>query len=99
MTFDQLFEQRRAAGVSLAGRTVAFDFGEAGSFHTSRSGGGVARGIGAPDCTFWMSIDDCDRLHHGRLDTDAAFIDGRIKAKGDLAAALEYVGLFPLRED
>lgn len=98
MTFDDLFERCAAVGRSLESKSVGFDFGELGAFSVGAAGAGLTRELGKPDCTFWMSAEDCHRLHQGQLDADLAFIDGRINATGDLAAALAYVGMFPLLE-
>ena len=96
MTLDDLFARFTAEGVNLAGRRVAFDLGDAGGFYLAE--GGSRRELGGEaDCTFWMSSEDCAKLHAGDLDLDAAFIDGRLRTKGDLAAALAFAGQFPLR--
>jgi putative sterol carrier protein len=97
MTLQDLFARYTGNGVSLGGKRLAIDLGEAGGFYLAENGASRPELGAEADCTFWMSPEDCAKLHAGELDLDAAFIDGRLRTKGDLAAALAFVGQFPIR--
>lgn len=97
MSLDDLFARFTAEGVNLSDRRFAFDLGDAGGFYLAGGGGSKRELGGEADCTFWMTPEDCAKLHAGDLDLDAAFIDGRLRTKGDLAAAMAFAGQFPLR--
>jgi len=97
MSLDDLFARFTSEGINLGGKRIAFDLGDAGGFYLADNGRAKRELGGESDCTFWMTSEDCAKLHAGELDLDAAFIDGRLRTKGDLAAAMAFAGQFPIR--
>lgn len=97
MNLDDLYTRYSGETVMLRGKRLAFDLGDAGGFYLAENGCSKRELGDEADCTFWMTSADCAKLHAGELDLDAAFIDGRLRTKGDLAAALAFAGQFPIR--
>lgn len=88
MTLDELVERCGAAGVFAPGRRVALDCGSDGSLSLDGVDEKISREAGASDATISMSLADLGLLARGELDPDAAFVEGRLKVRGDLSAAL-----------
>jgi putative sterol carrier protein len=89
MTLDELVERCGSAGVLAPGRRVSLDCGADGSLWLDGVDEKVSRdAAGATDATISMSLADFGALARGELDPDAAFVEGRLKVRGDLSAAL-----------
>lgn len=96
MSFEELLERTRGAGIGLEGKRIGFDFGDLGGFVVDGAGA-VTKGLSPCDCTFRMSLEEGEKLFAGELDIDEAFVDGRLKVQGDLAVAVAFAGRLSAR--
>ena len=74
------------------GLSLKFDFKGAGVIHIDD--GAVTNEDLPADCVIQVSQDDFEDLARGRLDPAQAMMRGRLKVRGDLAAAMKLQPIF-----
>ena len=103
VTPDQVFEQMPRyfqpdkAGATAA--TIAFDLsGDQGGKHWLKVHDGIAEtGKGEvenPNLTLLADARDFIKITYGQLDPTAAFMQGKLKIKGDMGLALKFQTMF-----
>lgn len=76
-----------------------FDLDDAGSYHLSILDGKCDMGEGEhddPTVTLSMDIDTLKDVMSGELDGMAAFMQGKIRADGDIMLATKLTQIFPM---
>ena len=95
--FDSLekrVDPSRTAGMH---NTYAFDIDGAGEWTVSVDDGRVNVSDGASpdaDCTITSSAESFERIVAGELNPTSAYMTGKLKVKGDMAAAMKLQKLF-----
>jgi putative sterol carrier protein len=103
VTPDQVFEQMPAyfqadkAGATTA--TIAFDLSgeQAGKYWLKVHDGTAETGKGEvenPNLTLLADARDFIKITYGQLDPTAAFMQGKLKIKGDMGLALKFQTMF-----
>lgn len=82
--------QERLSGSGFTG-SVKFDCGDAGVVLID--GESVSTQNAAADCTVSLAKDDLEAMVAGELDPTAAFMQGKIRADGDLSLAMRLNAL------
>ena len=84
----------RTAGMT---NTYVFDVDGAGQWTVAVDDGKVKVTEGAsadPDCTITSSEENFERIVSGELNPTSAYMTGKLKVEGDMAAALKLQKLF-----
>ena len=78
------------------GATVKFDCGDDGVVYVdgASSPNTVSNDNQDADCTISLDIDVLSDLISGDLDSTAAFMQGKLKVKGDVGKAMQFGTLF-----
>jgi putative sterol carrier protein len=93
MTLDDIVQRLSAAGATVAGKRVKFDFGDAGKLLLDGVAGAVSQGDGAADTTIKIKLEDFLAMSQGQLDPTAAFMQGKLKVEGDMGVAMQLQGV------
>jgi putative sterol carrier protein len=75
-------------------KIIKFDFGSIGKVLLNGPAGTVSNDDGAADATINVGFEDFLKLAQGQLDPMQAFMTGKLKVVGDMAAALKLQSLF-----
>lgn len=89
MTFDEIVAKFKSAGVTVPGKKVKFDFGDAGKILADGGSNSISTEDGAADTTIKMKLDDFIAMSNGSLDPTAAFMQGKLKVEGDMGVAMQ----------
>ncbi|MBL8538102.1 MAG: SCP2 sterol-binding domain-containing protein [Hyphomonadaceae bacterium] len=89
MTYDEILNRFQSAGVTVPGKKVKFDFGDAGKIFLDGAAGKVSTEDAAADTTIKIKLDDFVSMAQGALDATAAFMQGKLKVEGDMGVAMQ----------
>lgn len=87
MRYEEIVEQLSGAKAVIPGKRVKFDFGKAGKIMLDGVAGKVSAEDGKADATLQVKLSDFVSMAEGRLDPLSAYMQQRLKIKGDLALA------------
>ena len=89
MTFDEILNRFSSASVTVPGKKVKFDFGDAGKIYLDGVAGAVSTDDAAADTTIKVKLEDFVSMAQGSLDATAAFMQGKLKVEGDMGVAMQ----------
>ena len=89
MTYDEILNRFQSAGVTVPGKKVKFDFGDAGKIFLDGGAGKVSTEDAAADTTIKVKLDDFVAMAQGSLDATAAFMQGKLRVEGDMGVAMQ----------
>ena len=89
MTFDEILNRFSSASVTVPGKKVKFDFGDAGKIYLDGVAGAVSTDVAAADTTIKVKLEDFVSMAQGSLDATAAFMQGKLKVEGDMGVAMQ----------
>jgi putative sterol carrier protein len=75
--------------VTVPGKKVKFDFGDAGKIFLDGVAGKVSNEDTAADTTIKVKLDDFVAMAQGALDPTAAFMQGKLRVDGDMGVAMQ----------
>jgi len=89
MTFDEILNRFQSGNVTVPGKKVKFDFGDAGKIFLDGVAGKVSNEDTAADTTIKVKLDDFVAMAQGALDPTAAFMQGKLRVDGDMGVAMQ----------
>ncbi|MBL8544390.1 MAG: SCP2 sterol-binding domain-containing protein [Hyphomonadaceae bacterium] len=89
MTYDEILNRFQSAGVTVPGKKVKFDFGDAGKIFLDGGAGKVSTEDAAADTTIKVKLEDFAAMAQGSLDATAAFMQGKLRVEGDMGVAMQ----------
>ena len=89
MTFDEILNRFQSVNVTVPGKKVKFDFGDAGKIFLDGVAGKVSNEDTAADTTIKVKLDDFVAMAQGALDPTAAFMQGKLRVDGDMGVAMQ----------
>lgn len=92
MEVAELADHLRRTEGWLPGKRILLDFGTAGAVMLDGIAGAVGDEPGAADATVTIDWADWLAMIDGRLDPMRAYLGGRLRIAGELAAAMELAG-------
>ena len=96
MSLESVTETLRAAigSDSKVGKKIKFDLGDDGVVFVdaASSPSTVTNDDGDADATMVMALADLEAMLAGELDGMSAFMQGKLKIEGDMAAAMAFQG-------
>jgi putative sterol carrier protein len=93
MTYDEILNRFSSAGVTVPGKRVKFDFGDAGKIFMDGNAGTVSTEDAAADTTIKVKLEDFVDMAGGKLDPTAAFMQGKLRVEGDMGVAMQLQGV------
>ncbi|MEZ5996891.1 MAG: SCP2 sterol-binding domain-containing protein [Hyphomonadaceae bacterium] len=89
MTYDEILNRFTSAGVTVPGKKVKFDFGDAGKIFLDGGANTVSTEDAAADTTIKVKLEDFVDMAGGKLDPTSAFMQGKLKVEGDMGVAMQ----------
>lgn len=89
MTYDEILNRFQSASVTVPGKKVKFDFGDAGKIFLDGGAGTVSTEDAAADTTIKVKLEDFVGMAQGSLDPTAAFMQGKLRVEGDMGVAMQ----------
>jgi len=89
MTYDEILKRFSDANVTVPGKKVKFDFGDAGKIFLDGAANKVSTDDAAADTTIKVKLDDFVSMAQGQLDATAAFMQGKLRVEGDMGVAMQ----------
>src|SRR5215468_2421299 len=93
MSVSDVFKRFSDANVTVPGKKVKFDFGDAGKIFLDGVAGNVSQDDAAADTTIKIKLEDFVAMAQGQLDPTAAFMQGKLKVEGDMGVAMQLQGV------
>ncbi|HVY85631.1 MAG TPA: SCP2 sterol-binding domain-containing protein [Caulobacterales bacterium] len=89
MGVDDILARFSSAGVTVPGKKVKFDFGDAGKILLDGVANTAAKDDGPADTTIKIKLEDFLAMAEGKLDPTAAFMQGKLRVEGDMGVAMQ----------
>ena len=86
----RVFEEKKA---TVPGKRVMLDFGESGVIMLDGVSKTVSNNRGEADTTIQISLENFVAMAQGKLNGTMAFMQGKLKIKGDMATAMKFQSL------
>lgn len=93
MTYDEILKRFTDGNVTVPGKKVKFDFGDAGKIFLDGVGNTVSTEDAAADTTIKVKLEDFVSMAQGSLDATAAFMQGKLRVEGDMGVAMQLQGV------
>jgi putative sterol carrier protein len=93
MTYDEILNRFSSAGVTVPGKKVKFDFGDAGKIFMDGVANAVSSEDSPADTTIKVKLEDFVDMAQGKLDPTSAFMQGKLKVEGDMGVAMQLQGV------
>jgi putative sterol carrier protein len=93
MTYDEILTRFKDGNVTVPGKKVKFDFGDAGKIYLDGVAGAVSADDAAADTTIKVKLEDFVAMAGGSLDPTAAFMQGKLRVDGDMGVAMQLQGV------
>jgi putative sterol carrier protein len=93
MTYEEILNRFSSENVTVPGKKVKFDFGDAGKIFLDGAAGKVSAEDAAADTTIKVKLEDFVDMAQGRLDPTAAFMQGKLRVEGDMGVAMQLQGV------
>lgn len=89
MTYDEILNRFSSATVTVPGKKVKFDFGDAGKIFLDGVANKVSSDDVDADTTIKVKLEDFVAMAQGALDPTAAFMQGKLRVEGDMGVAMQ----------
>ncbi len=89
MTYDEILNRFSSESVTVPGKKVKFDFGDAGKIFLDGTANKVSSDDAAADTTIKVKLEDFVAMAQGQLDATAAFMQGKLRVEGDMSVAMQ----------
>ena len=93
MNYNDILQRFQSGNVTVPGKKVKFDFGDAGKIYLDGVGGKVSSEDTAADTTIKVKLEDFVAMAQGQLDPTAAFMQGKLRVEGDMGVAMQLQGV------
>lgn len=89
MTYEEILNRFSSATVTVPGKKVKFDFGDAGKIFLDGIASKVSSDDADADTTIKVKLEDFVAMAQGQLDPTAAFMQGKLRVEGDMGVAMQ----------
>lgn len=89
MTYEEILNRFSSATVTVPGKKVKFDFGDAGKIFLDGIASTVSSDDADADTTIKVKLEDFVAMAQGQLDPTAAFMQGKLRVEGDMGVAMQ----------
>lgn len=89
MTYEKILKRFTDANVTVPGKRVKFDFGDAGKIYLDGHTNMVSTEDAEADTTIKVKLEDFAAMAQGQLDPTAAFMQGKLRVEGDMGVAMQ----------
>jgi putative sterol carrier protein len=93
MNYNDILQRFQSGNVTVPGKKVKFDFGDAGKIFLDGVGNKVTNEDAAADTTIKVKLEDFVDMAGGKLDPTAAFMQGKLRVEGDMGVAMQLQGV------
>ena len=93
MNYNDILQRFQSGNVTVPGKKVKFDFGDAGKIFLDGAANTVSADDAPADTTIKVKLEDFVDMADGKLDPTAAFMQGKLRVEGDMGVAMQLQGV------